>query len=465
MSDAQEGADRERPPVGATPPPPPAPPVPPAPPQQQGSPAQPFAAPQPPAASAPPQPFGAPAAPSQYGWSQPQTGQPFAAPTQQPVGAPQQPFAAPAGQPFGTPAGQPFGSAPGARPGWAPPPKPGLVPLRPMTLGTLLGASFQVLRRNPRPTFGASLLLQGLVAVISGLLVGFVAVAAFNRVENADPADYDAVQAGSVGILLLSSLVPAVLSLIVTSVLQGVIVLEVARGTLGEKLRFRELVALARGRIGALIGWAFVLTLAVLLAIGLLLLLVIPLMVIGGGAGVAIGVIVGILGTLALVVLYAWLSTRLAFVPSAIVLERLPLLAAVRRSWTLVGGYFWRTFGIILLVAVIVNVIANVVSVPVTLLAPMLILLVDPTGANPALAGVLGVAVLLLTLLVTVAFVAAALVVQSATTALLYLDLRMRKEGLDLDLQRFVEARQAGATDAADPFRPRDAARPQGGRA
>ncbi|MCU1402338.1 MAG: integral rane protein, partial [Microbacteriaceae bacterium] len=43
-------------------------------------------------------------------------------------------------------------------------------------------------------------------------------------------------------------------------------------------------------------------------------------------------------------------------------------------------------------------------------------------------------------------------VVQSATVARLYIDLRMRKEGLDLERARFVEARQAGATDLPDPY-------------
>jgi hypothetical protein len=45
------------------------------------------------------------------------------------------------------------------------------------------------------------------------------------------------------------------------------------------------------------------------------------------------------------------------------------------------------------------------------------------------------------------------LVLQSATASLLYIDLRMRKEGLDLELSRFVEARQTGA-EVADPYLP-----------
>ena len=44
-------------------------------------------------------------------------------------------------------------------------------------------------------------------------------------------------------------------------------------------------------------------------------------------------------------------------------------------------------------------------------------------------------------------------VIQSAAVSLLYLDLRMRKEGLDLELVRFVEARQTGH-ELPDPYLP-----------
>jgi hypothetical protein len=44
-------------------------------------------------------------------------------------------------------------------------------------------------------------------------------------------------------------------------------------------------------------------------------------------------------------------------------------------------------------------------------------------------------------------------VLLSAATALIYIDLRMRTEGLDLELQRFVELRASGAS-APDPYQP-----------
>jgi hypothetical protein len=42
--------------------------------------------------------------------------------------------------------------------------------------------------------------------------------------------------------------------------------------------------------------------------------------------------------------------------------------------------------------------------------------------------------------------------VQASSTALIYIDLRMRKEALDLQLIRFVEARQVGDDSITDPY-------------
>ncbi|MCC6856264.1 MAG: hypothetical protein IT189_09415, partial [Microbacteriaceae bacterium] len=92
--------------------------------------------------------------------------------------------AASAAGPFESPTGVPAPPA-GPQAGWTPPPKPGLIPLRPLTLGTLLGASFQVLRRNPRPMFGFALLVTGVVFFASFLLVGLVALFAFSRAASA----------------------------------------------------------------------------------------------------------------------------------------------------------------------------------------------------------------------------------------------------------------------------------------
>lgn len=364
---------------------------------------------------------------------------------QPPAGAaPSQPAA-----PF-TPAG--YGpAAPAPAPGWTPPPKPGLIPLRPMTLGTLLGAAFQVLRRNPRPTFGFSLLVTGAIYLVAFGVVGLVSFFAISRTLNATQADADALAAGSVAMILLSALIPMALGIVGTAILQGVISLEVARGTVGERLRLPGLWAAARGRIGALIGWSLLITGVVVGALVLVAVVIALIVALGGTAGIVIGVLLGLLAGGAAAVLFAWLSTKLALVPSALMLERLPLRGAIARSWSLTRGYFWKTFGIQLLVAVIVQTVAGVISAPLQLILSLGSFLVNPNGDNTGLV-VAGIVVYVLTIVLTIVFGAISAVVMSATPALIYIDIRMRKEGLDLELTRFVEARQAGDASVPDPY-------------
>ncbi|MGO4595474.1 hypothetical protein AB4Z18_16790 [Leifsonia sp. 2TAF2] len=403
-------------------------------------------------------PDDAPQQPPQYG--HPQYGQPPQPPQ---YGQPQYGQQAPYGQP---PYGQqppqwqqqPYGQQPGGpQPAWTPPPKPGLIPLRPLTLGPLLAAPFQALRRNPRITVGAALLLQGIPSIVVTVVIAGAIAFLAGRALSGEVEDQPALRAGLIG----GSIVLGVLSLVVTSVfsalLQGVIVADVARESLGEKLTFRALWQVVRGRIGALIGWTLLYALAWIVALALVTAIVIALATLGPPAGTIGAVVVGIVGGIGLIPLYIWINTKLIMVPSIIVLERLSLRAAVARSWRLTTGYFWRTFGIVLLVGVIVYAITQTIAIPFAILGGIVGGVFAPTSASSAdpmaqaLIAQLGVNVI--SSIVTAIVGAIGSVIQTAAIALLYIDLRMRKEGLDLELVRFVEGRQTGQ-ELPDPYLP-----------
>ncbi|MFL0713349.1 MAG: hypothetical protein ACJLS2_12740 [Microcella pacifica] len=372
------------------------------------------------------------------------------------------PWQSPGWQPSGNGDSSDPGGAPGASPGgyapapgqpaagWTPPPKPGLIPLRPLDFGTILGGTFQVLRRNPRPTFGAALLINALVVIVTFGLTFGVSFWAVDRELRASADDLDAVSAGTVGLIILSGIIAVAVSLVAQAVLQGVIVLEVSRATLGEKLTLRALLARGRGRWWALIGWTALLSLVLIVALTVLVLLIAGMAVAAGPAGPFLAVGLGILGGLGFAVLAAWLWIKFALVPTAIMLERLPLGAAIRRGWTLVIGHFWRTFGILLLVTVMVQIASGVVSFPFQLAAGFGGALVNPAGdPTGSIALIIGSNVLLIAITVVIGAIGSVLL--SSATALLYIDIRMRKEGLDLDLQRVVEERAAGL-DPHDPY-------------
>ena len=419
-------------------------------PEDQGPTPSPFSAPAPPT---PPAPSAPPAGATPYG--PPGYSAPQGNPSQ--YGAPQ--YAPPQ---YLAPAASPFAPPPGYAPaGWTPPPKPGLIPLRPLTLGMILGASFQVLRRNPRPTFGLSLLITGAILLIGLGTVGLVTVIAASRAFTAVGADSSTVQAGAFAMTVLAALVPSILSVIGMAILQGIIALEVARGTIGEKLRLRGLWRSARGRIGALIGWSLLVVVAVTIAVVVVVALIALVVAVGGVAGVIAGVVMGVAAFGAAAVLAVWLTTRLAFVPSALMLERLSLRNAVRRSWTLSTGYFWRTFGILLLVGFILSMVSNLISAPLGLVTGIGSTLINPNGSDASSIAIF-VVITVLSFVIAIVFGAISAVVQTATASLLYIDLRMRREGLDLELTRFVEARQAGDTTVENPYLVSQAPMPPG---
>ena len=337
-------------------------------------------------------------------------------------------------------------------PAWTPPPKPGLIPLRPLTLGTMLGASFQVLRRNPRPMFGFALLLTGAVSLLAVVLSATLTFVSLSRLDTVvDAEDANAIAAGSVATLFLSALIPITLSIAAVAVLQGVVVLEVARGTVGEKLTLRGLFRGARGRIWPLIGWSLLLTAAAVVAVTIAVLLIVLLSVAAGSGGPVVAAVLTTFAILGAVVLAFWLGTRLSLVPAVLVIERLPLRYAVPRAWTLTHGYFWKTLGIQLLVGMILSTVSSIINLPFSFLLLLAGTLINP-NADVVTASIIVVVIYAVTVIVSVVFGAISAVVQSATTALIYIDIRMRKEGLDLELAHFVEARQAGDTSVADPY-------------
>jgi len=395
---------------------------------------------------------------------QPQYGQPGPYGQQQPFGQPQygqqQPYGQQYGQqPFGQQApfdpNNPYGQQPFGQQnqGWAPPPKPGLIPLRPLSFGTLIGAPFQTLRRNPKTTFGSALLITGVTTILTVLVVGLVSYFAFARISQASYEDRDTIAAGALLQVVLASLIPLLLTIAGAVFLQGVIVTEVARATLGEKLRLGEAWKATWPRFWPLVAWTLVASLAMMLAIGLLIGLIVLLVSLGGGF-VGASVAVGILGFLVLIAAVFWLSTKLALVPSGIVLERLGFAAAIRRSWSLTTGYFWKTLGIQLLVAFIVGTVSQVVTTPVSVIFSVVAGSLDPTGSAITDNNITTIVVLYIVLaLLSIITSSVTAVAQSATTALIYIDLRMRKEGLDLQLMRFVERRERGqASDAENPY-------------
>jgi hypothetical protein len=337
---------------------------------------------------------------------------------------------------------------------WSPPPRPGLLPLRPLGFGTLLGAPFQVLRRNPGATFGSALITQLVTSLVAVLVIGGVGIFAFGRIDSALPEDRDAVTAGAWATVILASLIPIALSILGSALLQGVLVVEVARGTLGEKNRMGVLWKAAGRRLWPLIAWFAILLALIVVALAVIIGVAVLIGMVGGAA-VGLAILFGVLGALVLIAAGIWLGTKTALVPSIIVLERRGVISSIRRSWQLTNRSFWKTFGVLALISAILSTATQIITTPVSFIGGLATSFLFPTGASEDSGSFIAVMLVTygVTLVVSLVLGSIAAVVQSSAVAVVYIDLRMRREGLDLDLMRYIEARQArGPTDVPDPY-------------
>jgi hypothetical protein len=213
---------------------------------------------------------------------------------------------------------------------------------------------------------------------------------------------------------------------------------------------FRGLRWRLTGRTGRLIGWtAIVLTVvAGLLALASLW----PLaLAVGSSAGLGFAFLAAFLEGVGLLLAGGYLAARVGFTSHVIAIEGLGIAAAVARSWRLTRRAGWRLFGVQLLIWLVVGIAAGILTLPVSWALDLAIGLVFPTGAtNEQIEIYLAARTVVLTA-VTAVIGAFGLVMQSVSAALLYLDQRMRIEGLDLALARYVDERQRGVRNA-DPF-------------
>ncbi|MDQ2698657.1 MAG: hypothetical protein M3Y46_07670 [Actinomycetota bacterium] len=331
-------------------------------------------------------------------------------------------------------------------PSWTPPAREPFVPLRPLTMGQILAGAFRALRHNPAVTLVPAIVLS-LAATVLGTVFGLYVIDPL-LLESGSGLSVD-VYAWMSGFALgaVGWLVGRALVFGAGTLQQGVSSVDVAHAVVGRRLTPGGLRRRTRGVRAPLMAWTAIVVVAV---------------IVGGALGIALyGAIgyadplMGMLATLlvypAVAVLLTWLGTKLAFVPSVLVIERLRLGAGVRRAWRLTRGQFWRTFGIRILCWAMIWIATMLVAIPVQLLVSWLASIVAGNGDMGDYLAVTKAGDAAAALIASV-IGAIGLVVTTSTDALLYLDVRMRREGLDLTLSRFMEERRA--TTRFDPAEP-----------
>ncbi|GAA3768122.1 membrane protein [Microbacterium kribbense] len=337
-----------------------------------------------------------------------------------------------------------------AYPTWRPASRPGIIPLHPLGFGTVLGRSFSALRANPRVLLGFALVVQVVAFLVLVAAIGSVTFWSMSRLQNVPESspDYATILAGSVATTIIAAFVLGLAAAALSIIVTGVVVADVARGAVAERLRLKALWQQVRPVAGRLIGYALLVTLASILGIGS----VAGIIVAVGTQSRATAVVVTILALLAAIPLYLWLATKLLLVAPVIVLEHEGIRGAVVRAWRLSRTRFWPILGVIVLIQLIFGTVAQLVSIPFALLGTIIGAVIAPTGSAQTQSVITLVVALAIPEIIVLLIQSVASVVQATATSLLYIDSRMRHEGLDLDLLAYVQMRDAGSGDLPDPY-------------
>lgn len=264
--------------------------------------------------------------------------------------------------------------------------KPGVIPLRPLAVGELLDGAFATIRLNPKSMLGLSFVI---------VLVGQLITLALNlSVHNA-----------SNGTRLVVGLSALAITQLMTTITTGVAVIVIGEAVLGDRITPADTLARLRGRIWLLVG------------LGLLV------------------SVITVVGFFLFVIPGIYLAVVLSLATPVFILEKTQVRAALRRSNELVRGAWWRTFGIVVLAYLVGVIVSGLVQLPFTIFAASSSSFLTPSSDVSTGSEILLAIGRIIGDTLTTPIVA-------GTIALMYVDRRMRREGLDLVLAQTARERR-----------------------
>ncbi|NXY99735.1 glycerophosphoryl diester phosphodiesterase membrane domain-containing protein, partial [Streptomyces sp. BR123] len=340
-----------------------------------------------------------------------------------------------------TGAGQaPYGGQygyPGAPGPWGKPPaaKPGTIPLRPLDMGEILDGAVATMRGQWRSVLSVSLVVATIVQVVDLLLKKY----ALADLPTPDPEAGPAAVLDAMGASLLSSSASLFVQFIGGILATALLTMIFSRAVLGRSSTVAEAWHDARPRLPHLVG------LTLLLGIGAAVLVAVLLL----PAVLARSIGLALLGVLVAFPLLIWLAIKFSLASPALMLEKSSIPTALRRSSKLVRGSWWRIFGITALTALITGFVSAVIIYPMLFLGAAL----SGSGFSGFADGTLLDDWTFLVILGVASVIAQTITLpmQSGVTVLLYVDQRIRREALDLELARAAGLEHYGSDPTAPP--------------
>ncbi|MER5733837.1 hypothetical protein ABT084_36845 [Streptomyces sp. NPDC002138] len=340
--------------------------------------------------------------------------------------------------PYGGQPGQPGPYGPyGAPGGWGKPPaaKPGVIPLRPLGLGEILDGAVTTMRTHWRSVLSVT----ALVAVIVQLATVIFQRYALERLTTdagsiTGPREMLDVMGSSLTLSSVAIFIQVIGGVLATALLTMIF----SRAVLGQPSTVAGAWRDARPQLLRLAGLTLLLTVG---SAALLLVLMLPGILVNSPA---LGVVGGLIG----LVVLAWLWIRFSLASPALMLEKATVLKALGRSAKLVQGAWWRIFGITVLTTLIVGIVSMIIAVPFSVMA-----IVFGGGFDAMIAGNTpdGWAFLIIQAVGSVVGMAITMPMQAGVVVLLYIDQRIRREALDLELARAAGVENYGTQGGAAP--------------
>lgn len=348
--------------------------------------------------------------------------------------------------------GQASGSASGPAGGPATGPQRELVqqvplfPLRPLSLGEVLGAAVRIYRMRPKAVLGLAAAVYGVAFVLITLATGAGMIPLIGQMQATleDPGgEAFETSVGGTASDILATLGSSVVTMVVTLVASSLVTVVLTRISLGEATGHRvpdggtwpllRRLALPAVGLSLLVGVLSVLAFLIPVTVGAL-----PLLIIQEAGWLTI--IALLLGLLAGLLATVWVWARTAMALPALAMERSGVLGSLRRSFRMTAGRkLWRVLGLVLLLVLIFyfaqQVVAGVFGVLAFILY-MAILLASSLEALVVAMGVMTVVMMLGTYIAT--FLLAPFL--CAGYAAIYADNRMRHEAWDVELTRQARA-------------------------
>ena len=318
-----------------------------------------------------------------------------------------------------------------------------MMDLRPLGIGEMLDRSFTVWRAHWKPLFGLYLALAlPQYAAMKG--IEFATKEFFGGIDTGDPRFEKpiALAAQVVGIVIVGFVGAAfhqVISVAICRLLQSSF-------DSSPPVTRSEALAFSWSRVGTTLGSYF---LGLSLAAGLLMLVVFPFGVLAGASSAALGesrpamyLAFGLLGFGALIAamgVVLWYVMRFALAPPILAMESLDAFAVLRRTGALTSGRVGE--GLLGSVRVRLTLLLSVIGIVLVVVGtvsatPTIIVRAIYGGLSPSAdANAVPLALLVPTELLNLVVQSLVVPVWTVCTQVFYFDMRVRREGLDLELQ------------------------------